>query len=102
MNRPPFTRIDADATRGVLQDDTLRPRAEIVGLQIAHCFGLRTIQSLPPYQHIVPVLALAQAAAGIALLFGDPALIDVVAEEARSLLRDGRVTIQDIFGRNDT
>ena len=88
-----------DAARLALQAPGLRAQAAFLALQVAGRFGRDAIQGRPPLQHILPVLALADAAAGLALLFGDPAFIDIVAEEARRALRDGTVTTQDIFGR---
>lgn len=90
----------ADVAR-LLCDPALRARAAGPANAACAAFVRAVTASPPPLQHAVPVLALGRATAALALLFGDPALIDVAAAAAHRALHDGSVTPEDIFGRPD-
>ena len=97
---PNIALVEADAVGLALRDPELRQRAHVPAMEAASAIVRAVTVAQPPLQHAIPVLALGRAVAGLALLFGDPAFIDAVADAARAALADGSVTIEDLFRRD--
>ena len=96
MQLPHIHRIEADAVRATL-DPALRAQADAKIRAACARFLREVTDTPPPLQHAVPVLALARAIAALVLVFGDPALVEIVAEEARRALHDSNLTVPDLF-----
>ena len=82
--------------QGVI-DPAIRRQVTIAAHKLAIGFLRQIFLSRPPVSQPIAVLAVALASAGLAQAIGNPAVIDVIAEEARRALREDTVTPLDIF-----